>query len=82
MEKENSEVNMTKEELGNLSMALFHIHAFAKTLGGKLADSPPDDDFKYNNISDERLSLAEVIAEKTEFCLQTIGALGRENGKS
>jgi len=74
MRKEDSEVNMTAEDLTNISSALFQIHAFANLLQNQLVERSLERSAD-NQISNGDLSLSEVISEKAEFCLKTIGAV-------
>ena len=60
---------MKKEVADKIEMALYQIHAFAKLME-KEADENPEPPSDYNALSDERLSLSQVIAEKAEFCLR------------
>lgn len=48
-----------------IESALFQIHAFAKMIE-KEGDDPGQ---VGNELSSERMSLAQVIAEKAEFCI-------------
>jgi hypothetical protein len=61
---------MEKEILGSIEMALFQIHSIAKILEKEAMDNDYLTD--YNNISNEHLSLSQIIAEKAEFCLDAI----------
>jgi hypothetical protein len=65
-------VKMKKEVVDKIEMALYQIHALAKLSENEAMENPePPSD--YNALSDERLSLSQVIAEKAEFCLEAIG---------
>ena len=62
---------MKKEIMDKIEMAVFQIHAFAKLME-KEADENPEPPSDYNALSDERLSLSQVIAEKAAFCIKAI----------
>lgn len=69
-------VKMKEEVFHKVESALFQIHAFAKMIE-KEGDDP---DQVGNTLSSERMSLAQVIAEKAEFCIEAINKnhLGNE----
>lgn len=57
--------------MGKIEMALFQIHALAKIFEEKEMEKPSVSSLN-NGYSAEYLSVFLIIAEKAEFCLETI----------
>lgn len=60
-----------KNNLGKIETALFQIHALAKIIEEKEMERP-EAPSPNNRYSLEYLSVFQIIAEKAEFCLETI----------